>query len=248
VKCVDGVVIGADSVATSSAGVTPVMQIESNDKIRIFGENIIVAATGAVGYTQRLHLHVEAALKGGVFKNFDRDRRAQNICERFIKDLQSSMAPMHPHFGGVNFGALIATEIKGEPCLIEFATDNFRPEYKESKLFYVSIGSGQALADPFLAFVSRVLRRNQLPDVRMGRFGVYWVLSHTINLAPGKVGLPIRIATLAKNAANWVASEVPDLQQSEQFIAAVENNIGAFVDGQAGAVAMPTDPAVVPQV
>ena len=51
VKCTDGVVIGSDSIATSSAGPQPVMQIRSNDKIHIFRDKVIVAATGAVGYT-----------------------------------------------------------------------------------------------------------------------------------------------------------------------------------------------------
>jgi 20S proteasome alpha/beta subunit len=50
VKCTDGVVIGADSIATSSAGITNIMQIESNDKIRIFDNSIILTATGSVGY------------------------------------------------------------------------------------------------------------------------------------------------------------------------------------------------------
>jgi hypothetical protein len=35
VKCTDGLVIGADSIAASASGTTPIMQIESNDKIKI---------------------------------------------------------------------------------------------------------------------------------------------------------------------------------------------------------------------
>ena len=38
---------------------------------------------------------------------------------------------------------------------------------------------------------------NEMPTVDHGKFEVYWVLAHTIKLAPGKVGLPIRLATLS---------------------------------------------------
>jgi 20S proteasome alpha/beta subunit len=67
VKCVDGVVIGADSAATSTNGVFPIIQLESKDKIRIFNNKIIAACTGSVGYAQRLHDHIEMAINGSVF-------------------------------------------------------------------------------------------------------------------------------------------------------------------------------------
>jgi hypothetical protein len=40
-------------------------------------------------------------------------------------------------------------------------TYDFQPEIKRGKLFFVSMGSGQPLADPFLAFVKRVLWKDQ---------------------------------------------------------------------------------------
>jgi hypothetical protein len=228
VKCTDGVVIGADSIATSASGVTPIMRLESNDKIRIFNNKVIVSATGAVGYTQRLHYQIDKAINGGGFLSSKRDERAKNISKRFIVDLQASMAPCPPPHG-IGFGALMATEIDGDPCLIEFATDNFQPEYKEKKLFFVSMGSGQPLADPFLAFVSRVLWKNTLPDVKIGRFGLYWALRHTLTYAPGLVGPPIRLATLSKRENAWVASETDDYQEAEEFIAIIEARIGASI-------------------
>jgi hypothetical protein len=245
VKCTDGIVIGSDSIATSAAGVVPVMQIESNDKIRIFNEKVIVAATGAVGYTQRLLYHIDRAVNGGGFLTTKKSERPQNICKRFITDLQSSMAPAPPPHG-IGFGAVMATEIEGEPCLIEFGPKDFQPEFKENKLFYVSMGSGQPLADPFLAFVSRVLWKNTLPDLRLGRFGAYWALSHTISLAPGTVGPPIRIATLSKVQNVWKAMHIADNEEAEQFIVSVEERIGLpFADAPAGP---PAETPPVPQV
>jgi 20S proteasome alpha/beta subunit len=56
VKCSDGVVIGADSVATSSTGAQNVMQIESNDKLKIFGGKVIVGASGFYLICRRVSL------------------------------------------------------------------------------------------------------------------------------------------------------------------------------------------------
>jgi hypothetical protein len=83
------------------------------------------------------------------------------------------------------------------------------------------------LADPFLAFVCRVLWKTEMPTVDLGKFGVYWVLSHTIKLAPGKVGPPIRLATLRQVKGTWIAAE-QDTQESSQYIEALEDYIGCF--------------------
>jgi hypothetical protein len=122
VKCVDGVVIGADSIGTSANGVTPIRQVEANDKVKIIGQKVILAMTGPVGYGQRLQHHLDKAVNGGGFTTAAKHERAQLLCKRFIEDLQSSFAPAFPPHG-LGFGALLATEISGEPSLIEFATD-----------------------------------------------------------------------------------------------------------------------------
>jgi hypothetical protein len=121
----------------------------------------------------------------------------------------------------------MAAAVKDGPFLAEFGTTDFQPEIKTGKLFFVSMGSGQMLADPFLAFVCRVLWDSKMPDVDRGKFGVYWVLAHTIKLAPGQVGPPIRLATLRQAKGVWVAEE-QDTQESAQYIDELEKHIGGF--------------------
>jgi Proteasome subunit len=213
VKCSDGVVIGADSTATSSAGASPLIQIQSVNKIDIFDNSIIVAATGAVGYAQRLNHHVQQAISGGVFKNLVVNECITNIPHRFLRDLTNSNAPHHPN-GGIRFGALLAAYIKGTPCLVEYQTTDFQPGIKQGQMFFVSLGSGQILADPFIAFVSRVLWKGNAPSVEDAKLGVYWTLAHTIKLAPGGVGEPIKIATLRERNGRWVAEELQNTQEA----------------------------------
>lgn len=226
VRCSDGVAIGADSIATSAAGQFPLIHLDADPKIRIFNNRVIVATSGPVGYAQRLDYHVQAALDGGVFTNFTAREAVANIPRRFLPDLQETRAP---NWGqdGLRFGALIAAVVRDGPFLAEFGSTDFQPELKNGRTFFVSIGSGQILAGPFLAFVCRVLWKGNMPDVDHGKFGVYWVLAHTLKLAPGKVGPPIRLATLRQLGSDWVARE-QDTQESAQYIDELENHIGQF--------------------
>lgn len=227
VRCSDGVVIGADSIATSSMGPNPLIHIQSNSKIRIFDGKVIVAATGAVGFSQRLDAHVQEAISGGVFNQPKQRDSVANISRRLLSDFEQSKVQFHPQVG-LRFGALIAAVHGGQPFLVEYDPANFQPEIKEGKIFFVSMGSGQMLADPFLAFVARVMWGNKMPTVADAKFGVFWALKHAITLAPGGVGDPIIIATLQQNSGAWVAAEMSENQELEQYIGDLEDHIGSF--------------------
>ncbi len=145
-----------------------------------------------------------------------------------LQDCNNSLVQFHPQHG-LRFGALMAAVIERQPCLVEYSTTDFQPEIKEDKLFFVSLGSGQLLADPFLAFVSRVMWKGVQPTVQEAKFGVYWALNHTIKLAPGGVGLPINLAALHQVDGQWKAEMLPDSEESAEYIAELEEHIGSFV-------------------
>src|SRR5437588_11950949 len=92
-----------------------------------------------------------------------------------MEDVKSTSVSYHPQ-NGLCFGALVAGIIGGDHCLVEYGSIDFQPEVKGGRTFYVSMGSGQMLADPFLAFVSRVLCNDTMPTVDQARFGIYWLL------------------------------------------------------------------------
>jgi Proteasome subunit len=226
VKCTDGIIVGADSASTSTNGLMPTIQLESNDKIRIFEQNIIVACTGAIGYSQRLHDHIEMAVRGGVFKQQNRRECFTNISKRFLSDLQSSMAQVNPQTG-IGFGAIVALVHSNTPYLVEFGSKDSQYEEKDGKIFFVSMGSGQILADPFLAFVNRVLWQGQIPSLELGRLGVYWTLDHVIRYAVGGVGGKIRIAMLRHKDGQWITSDMSETEEPAQFLGELEGTIGA---------------------
>ena len=58
VRCTDGIVIGADSIATSTAGQQGIVRLPT-DKLTIIGDRVILAGTGAVGLGQRFQAIVQ---------------------------------------------------------------------------------------------------------------------------------------------------------------------------------------------
>jgi hypothetical protein len=250
VRCTDGVVIGADSAATSSHGPQRLIQIQSTDKINIVGNRVIIACTGPVGLSQRFQGIVKSAYDAPK-KWFQKplNECLREITRATLQDFeQTGVQRMPPQQGGLGFGSLMAAPVDGSAQLVEFGSTDFQPEIKRDQLHFVAMGSGQVLAEPFMAFVSRVLWGGKPPDVQLGAFGLYWVLSHTIQFAPGGVGKPIKIAILKKEKGDWIARSVEgdDLQEPEQHVAEIEKLIGrypvAVVEGATDATPPPMPP------
>ncbi len=87
----------------------------------------------------------------------------------------------------------------------------------DANLPIVSIGSGQLVADPFLAFLRRIFWPDSLPTPSEGILAAVWTLTHTIQSQPGHVGEPIQIVTLSKDPrGQWKAQALPDGDLGEQ--------------------------------
>lgn len=222
VKCTDGVVIGADSAATSAAGQIHLLKMAS-DKIEIIGNRVIVAGTGQIGLGQRFASVVSDAHNAKLFQG-KRIDVARQLAAAAVKDFAATGA------GKAQYGALVAAPIEDDACLIEFGIVDFQPEIKTKKLNFVVMGSGQMLAEPFVSFVARTFWQSEMPDVQSAIFGVHWALAHTIRCAPGGVGDPIVIATLTKQKKGWCAEMLSEemLGEQAQHMAAIEEVIANY--------------------
>lgn len=246
VRCTDGIVIGADSAATSAAGQQPVVSYPLADKINIVGNRIIHASTGMVGLGQRVGEIIKDAHDNK--KHFQKSCMdcCKEITRAVITDFKSTNVLFHNQLG-YGFGTLVAGPFGSSHELVEFAPMDYQPEIKRDKLFFVSMGSGQTLADPFLAFVARVLWHNELPTTDRAMFGVLWVLSHTVAYAPGGIGEPLSLAVLRKVSGKWQARKLDEeeLQEPKQHIAEIEKRLGSYPEKmleEAAASAPPTPP------
>lgn len=236
VRCTDGVVIGADSAATSAAGNIHLLKLAS-DKIIIVGDRVIVAGTGQIGLGQRFAQQVKRAHDTKLFQ-----QPSIEVAKRLSAMARSDFAETHAPMGA--YGALVAAPADGSAQLIEFATADFQPELKNGKIHFVAMGSGQMLAEPFMSFVDRTFWKSQTPDVKTALFGVHWALAHTIKCAPGGVGDPICLAKLTNGKNGWHAELVSDevLQEQCEHMAAIEERIAGYRDEMLGlvdAVAVP---------
>jgi len=189
IRCKDGVVIGTDSSATFVHGGGHRTIEQPMEKICIIANNIIIAGTGAVGLDQRFCRIIEKAWKDNVFSQHHLDV-GRELCKRAIDDF------VYTRVQPGSYGALVAFQAGNKPHLCEFAVPDFQPEFKTERLWYVSMGSGQPITDPFLAFLREIFWQAGPPNLQEGIFAVTWTLELAIKINPGGVNGPLRIAVL----------------------------------------------------
>lgn len=203
VHCKDGVVVGSDSAATFAAGQVRTIE-QLTKKIDVIGDHVIVAGTGAVGLGQRFTAIVQDAWDKKIFTH-SAIEIGKYLSAAAIQDFAST------HAGLGQFGALVAFPCHDGPQLIEFGVADFQPELKEpDRLWYVSMGSGQAIADPFLALMREVFWDDGTPSHTDGTFAVTWTLTHAIKVNPGGVNGPPQIAVLSRENGKYRARLLDD--------------------------------------
>jgi 20S proteasome alpha/beta subunit len=192
VLCADGLVIGTDSSCTFASGTIRTIE-QPIEKLTVIGDSVIVAGTGQVGLGQRFNHVVAKAFEAKAFANtphhIDVGKR---LCQEGIADFQVTSAPKG------QFAALVGFALGGKPYLCEFAVADFQPEFKDQKMWYVSLGSGQLITDPFLALMREVFWKTGPPTVQEAIFAVTWALDHAVQVNPGGINAPVRIAVMER--------------------------------------------------
>ena len=190
-------------------------------KIDIIDEKLIIAGTGAVGLSQRFSSTVEKlfaspALKGSAIE------WCKLMAAAGITDFgQTGIRP-----GG--FGALAGFVHQGVPHLCEFAVADLQPELKNKRIWYVSMGSGQNLADPYLALMRMAFWRDGPPTLQSGIFASAWVMQHAIEAAPGLIRAPIDIAIISADDRKARLLNQDELDEHLSMVAKSMDHFRAF--------------------
>lgn len=209
VLCQDGIVIGADSASTFVAGSTRTIE-QPTTKIEIIGGSIIIAGTGPVGMKQRFAHIIDTFWRDKKFQG-DEITVARMLSGHAIRDFKETYAPSG------QFGALVAFPVHKKPVLCEFDVAAFQPELKTPDMWYVSMGSGQTITDPFLGFIRSVFWTDgKLPSCQDGIFATVWAIQHAIEVNPGGINGPIRIATLTLNEKKELQARLLDHSEMEE--------------------------------
>ncbi|MFC1846936.1 hypothetical protein ACFLYS_02635 [Chloroflexota bacterium] len=252
IKCSEGIVMGADGAATLGAmGVRTIVQPTA--KLRIIGDNGIFGFSGQVGLSQ---LFFDRATSVCARLRTD---GAPEVCRKlrdaFLEDTRVAMQTAslaRTVVGGiaaenVSNTTLIALAIQGRPELIQFDYQ-CQPEMTTIDLPFVSIGCGEPLADPFLAFIRSIFWEKRLPTAAEGRFAVMWALTHAIRTAPAGIGEPIQMATLEKIRGSFAARILSEdeLQEHREAISKIEEHIKTFQVDQQTSDELPSPPPECP--
>lgn len=238
--CRDGVVIGTDSAAT--LGTASFRTVEQPiEKLEVVENRVVIAGVGSVGHGQRFRVVVEERWAEG--PPVSEVGFARDLSAGAVRDFQTTKTPRGA------YGALVAFPCAERAVLCRFDSKDFQPELVTSRLWYCSMGSAQAITDPFLALMREVFWREGPPTVHQGAFVVTWALDHAIAVNPGGVNGPVRLAVLRNDSSGPVATLL-DSDALDSHRALIEDLKGALrsvpleprVDGAGPEVPQPETP------
>ena len=210
VLCRDGVVIGSDSSATSASASGLATIEQPTNKLNIIGDRVIVAGSGEVGLKQRFDRIVTGVDGQDLWGNQHIDI-ANAISAATIADFSSTgIVP-----GQIRYSALTAFHSSGQFRLCEFAVKTFQPEFKDENIWFVSIGSGQIITDPFLALMRNIFWDDGMPSVQDAILPVTWTLQHVIDVNTGGINGPMWIAVLQEDSQQSGATAARILDDDE---------------------------------
>ena len=223
VLCQDGVVIGADGSATFAQGQLPIIE-QPTQKIDIIDDSMIVVGTGEVGLGQRFKAIIEECIKLPNYQKMTAVNMMTELSHQAIKNFAYTFTQPEK----IPYGALLAFSAGGKPQLCEFQYENMRPELKSSLLWFVSMGSGQFIVDPFLGLLRKVYWDSGSPTLQQGKFAVTWALRHAVDCNAGGINEPIQIATLTLGKAGKSHARLIDddeLEEHRQYVNEAEEHL-----------------------
>jgi hypothetical protein len=217
IRCAEGVVLAADSAATMGSSAGQTAQQRTARKLYICsGGRVVVGVSGYMGLGQRLQAAIDDGYAAEKFKGRPEVAvgRMRDVLIPIVKPefemshlvVTASRNPAALNYA--NFSMLVAIPLDKQPQLIAF-TETCSPEIASPGLPFACVGSGQALADPFLAFIRRVLwPRDDFPPLLDGILGAYWTMQHAIETNPGGVGGNVQVVTLKRDGGAFKAEEL----------------------------------------
>jgi hypothetical protein len=218
--CSDGVVLAADSMLTPNMGGLSVGH-HHGQKISILPGPQIFALTGDLGQNARLRIiaenHHAIIAKCGHAIEYPL-QLTQAIILQFTATGISNAIEAFPVLAFVHGG-------EHQCCLFE---GRLQPRLLDEHHYYAAHGSGKLSADPFLRFITDVFCPNGRPTVREGVFLAAWTVQHVIDVNPGGVAGPVRIATLERDGAGVLTARSLPTAEIDEHLQAIESAASAL--------------------
>lgn len=222
VKCEDGAVLGADTSATygTQLGQLQTIRQDTATKLLVACNQVALGVSGPITLSQHYSAEIETYVRGQ--GNRVRWRNIEEAKAALSKMFWSHAGPMWDKaalvgksvggaaVGEVNHATAVALPVADSAHLLQFTTQ-CNAEEVTTDLPFMSIGSGQHIADPFLAFLRRVFWSSGLPSLLDGQLATVWTLDHVIRVNAGGVGGNIQLVVLKRDASgrNWTCNAIP---------------------------------------
>jgi hypothetical protein len=209
---------------------------QPTDKLYIVNNRLILAGTGQHGLGQRFHSILQQIDAQANYSTHTAINIAMTFCQQAIQNFRSTAVPAH------QYGALVAFPSAEGPSLCEFASADFQPEMMNDRFWYDSMGSAKHITDTFLALMREVYWRDGRPTLSEARFALTWALDHAVQINPGGVNGPVRIAVLDSDASGPRARILDDTalaehrQQIEEAKQALRDVRAKYIAGAAASV------------
>ncbi|EWS54511.1 Proteasome subunit [Methylibium sp. T29] len=204
----------------------PTIGQQTTRKVYKLTDTMIFAATGAVGIAQIIADRLSSGWKQGEFKNTSSPEQMMlklgtAISQTVMPFLQSgvSVQQVAGNANGSLCKSMVAMDVKGTPCLFQFDY-NGAPERSTEHLPFVSLGSGQPIADPFLAFLKRLIWSGVQPTVAEGKLVAVWTIDHVCKTNPGGVGGAVQLMVLPAKGTVLELSDAEGAEHKQQAAAA----------------------------
>ncbi len=244
VLCQDGVVIGADSAATMGAmGIHTVRQ--SVTKVTIVNGRALIATSGPVGLGQRLAGEFAEILEQDKIPKGMRPHKAMQLIRgTFLPHIAAEMqaaqvaapvvGPQIAQASAISDTLLAVCLDDGRPRLFRFDQQG-SPEEATEDIPFVCLGSGEIIADPFMAFLRGLFwEQGSLPTLAEGQFATIWTLEQAIAVSPAFIAHPSRVWVLSTSGARCAARQVPEdeLQDDLQAVTEARRVLGEWRRGK----------------
>lgn len=241
VKCSDGIVLGADSTATYSTPLgQPTIRQETATKLHIATEilgRIVIAVSGPISLSQSYCEELDAHVR----------RHNNRITWKSVQEGKTELTKLFwKHAGPAWDRAGVVVRVVGQaamnecnhqsaamfalgdgPHLLQFS-NQCQAEEVTQDLPFVSLGSGQLSADPFLAFIRRIFWPTGLPPLLDGKLATIWTLDEVIKHTPGGIGGNVKVTVLARDqTGEWNCSELTpeEIADHRQVLARMEEKM-----------------------
>ncbi len=223
IRCQDGVVLGADGAATFGVMGQQTIRQETK-KLDIIADCVVVGVSGPIGLGQRIRGEIETQWHSKEFAGKKTHEAMAKLREALVKHVLQEMQVAQlarnvigqPGIQGAICATMVAMPVSDVATLIQF-DQNCSPESASDTLPFQAVGSGQTIADPFLAFLRRIFWSNKLPNVQDGVFAALWTIKHAIHTNAGGISEPIQVVVLQKRDKKWLARELPKEEQQEHL-------------------------------